>query len=221
MNVPIARDILAVIISYLFGAIPFSHLIARWRAGIDIREHGEGNVGARNVYHVVGATWGVAAAVLDIGKGLAAYLVADGFAFSQSAVLISGLAAFLGHGFSPFLHFRGGKGVAVATGFLLGMLPLSTLTAGLLAIAIYLVTRDVNKVLLLGIPGLVLLPPLFGAPLWTVPYALSLFLMLAAKKAIDRTHERAVWARDPWVEGQPGFHQAPGQDADSRTEAHT
>jgi glycerol-3-phosphate acyltransferase PlsY len=199
-------DIFSVLIAYLLGAVPFSHLIARWRAGINIGERGEGNVGARNVYHVVGPAWGVLASLLDTGKGLAAYLVADRLALSSTAVLICGFAAPLGHNFSPFLRFRGGKGVATTMGFLLGFLPFSTLSGGLLVALVYFLTHDLNKALVLGVPGVILLPPVFGAPLWMVPYVLCLFLLLAMKKVIDMPHERAIWARDPWARGQPGFH---------------
>jgi len=199
-------DIFSVLIAYLLGAVPFSHLIARWRVGTNIRERGEGNVGARNVYHVVGPAWGVLASLLDTGKGLAAYLVADRLALSSTAVLICGFAAPLGHNFSPFLRFRGGKGIATTMGFLLGFLPFSTLSGGLLVALVYFLTHDLNKALVLGVPGVILLPPVFGAPLWMVPYILCLFLLLAVKKVIDMPHERAIWARDPWARGQPGFH---------------
>jgi glycerol-3-phosphate acyltransferase PlsY len=200
-------DLMAVLLAYLIGAIPFSYLVARWKAGIDIYEHGEGNVGARNVYHVVGPKWGILAAALDIGKGTVACLVARRLAVSQTAFLVAGFAAPLGHNFSPFLRLRGGKGVGVTTGFLLGFLPYSTLAGGLWLTAMYLLFRDMNKALVLGIPAVILLPLAFGAPLWTVPYILCLFLSLAVKKIIDLPHEREVWARNPWQDGQPGFYR--------------
>ena len=206
-----------IFLAYFLGAVPFSYLIARWRAGINIREHGEGNVGARNVYHVVGPIWGVLAGVLDVGKGLVAYLAADRMAIHPGTVLACGFAAPLGHNFSPFLGFQGGKGVATTMGFLLGFQPLSTLTGAALIIAAYLLTHDLNKALVLGIPGVIFTPPLFGAPLWTVPYTLFLFLSLAVKKAIDLPHEREVWARDPWKEGRPGFHPEGGENAKRET----
>ncbi len=201
-----SQDVLSVLIAYLLGAAPFSYLIARWRMGINIRERGEGNVGARNVYHVVGPKWGVLASLLDTGKGLAAYLMAGRLALSPVTVPLCGIAAPLGHNFSPFLRFRGGKGVATTMGFLLGFLPFSTLVGATLIVLTYFLTRDMNKALVLGI---ILLPPVFGAPLWTVPYVLGLFLMLGVKKVIDMPHERAIWARDPWAEGRPGFHPEP------------
>jgi glycerol-3-phosphate acyltransferase PlsY len=201
-----SQDIMPILIAYLLGAVPFSYLIANWRAGVNIYEHGEGNVGARNVYHVVGPTWGVLAALLDVGKGLAAYLLAERLAYSSTAVLVCGFAAPLGHNFSPFIRFRGGKGVSATMGFLLGFSPLSTLAGGGLTSLAYFLTRDANKALVLGIPGVILLPPVFGKPLWTAPYILCLFLLLAVKKVVDRSHEQMVWARDPWKEGRPGFH---------------
>ncbi len=202
----LVHDLLVVLFAYLIGAIPFSFLIARWRAGIDIYEHGEGNVGARNVYHVVGRKWGLLAGVLDVGKGAAACFVAREMALSQVAFLACGFTAPLGHNFSPFLRFRGGKGVSTAMGFLLVLLPYSTLVGGLCVALIYVLTRDLNKALNFGLPAVVLLPPVFDAPLWMVPYVILLLLSLAVKKILDMPHERAVWARDPWPEGQPGFH---------------
>jgi glycerol-3-phosphate acyltransferase PlsY len=206
MSASSGRDALAVVLSYLLGAIPFSYLIARCRSGIDIRERGEGNAGARNVFHVVGPAWGVLAAILDMGKGLAAYHVAYWLAISPAALLAAGFAAPLGHGFSPFLRFRGGKGVATATGFILGLLPFSTLSGVLVFGLVYAVARDANKALMWGVLAAIVLPPLFGAPLAVVPYVLCLYLTLGVKKMLDRAHERAVWSRDPWANGQPGFH---------------
>ena len=215
-------DFLVILAAFLVGSIPFSYLVARWRTGLDIRERGEGSVGARNVYHVVGPVWGVFAALLDIAKGLAVYMLAS-FAVrrlgvSMTALLVCGFAAPLGHNFSPFLHFRGGKGVATALGFLVGYLPYSTLAGGVVALITYLLTHDMNKVFVTGITIAVLLPPLFGAPLWAVPYAACLFILLALKKVLDAHHEREVWERDPWQKGRPGFRPESAEE-DHPTEA--
>jgi glycerol-3-phosphate acyltransferase PlsY len=200
------RDIVVVLIAYLVGGIPFSYIISRWSAGIDIRERGEGNVGARNVYHVVGAVAGTVAAVLDLGKGVAVYFLGRQLTNTTLGFLACGVAVGLGHNFSPFLRMRGGKGLSVTFGFLFSYLPWSTIAGSIAIVAVYLITRDINRALVVGIPVLVLLPPLFGAPWWTVPYVAGLFLLLAVKKVIDRPHEQAIWARDPWDRGQPGFH---------------
>jgi glycerol-3-phosphate acyltransferase PlsY len=209
----LAQDALVVLIAYVIGAVPFSYIMSHLGAGINIREHGEGNVGARNVYHVVGHRWGAAAALLDVAKGIAVFFVADRFAATTLAFLLCGVAVAMGHNFSVFLGFRGGKGLSVVFGFLLSYLPAPTLAGMLVIIGAYFVTRDINKALVFGIPLMVLLPPLFGAPWWTVPYAVALFLLCAWKKIVDRAHEQEVWSRRPWAEGTPGFHEdSPGAE---------
>ena len=217
----LSRDMIAVLVAYVIGGIPFSYIMSRLGAGIDIREHGEGNVGARNVYHVVGRSWGTAAAILDLGKGIGVFFLASGLTVSTVAFLACGVAVGLGHNFSPFLGFRGGKGLSVTIGFVACYLPWSTLIGICVIIAAYYFTRDINKALVVGIPLVVVLPPLFGAPWWTVPYVIGLFLLLAGKKIIDRAHEQAVWAAMPWSEGEPGFQpEAPlNGNATGTTEA--
>lgn len=110
-----------VCFAYLLGAIPFSLLVARGRAGVDIRRVGSGNIGATNVLRAAG--WGAAAAVLalDIGKGWAAVAAARAAGLGDAAVAAAGGAAVLGHAFPVFLGFRGGKGVATSLGVLAGM----------------------------------------------------------------------------------------------------
>lgn len=99
---------------YLVGAIPFSYLVGRLK-GVDVRRHGSGNVGATNVTRVVGAGYGALALIGDVGKGiLAAWLVS----VLDVPLWLSGLAV-VGHNWSLFLRFTGGKGVATTVGLLL------------------------------------------------------------------------------------------------------
>lgn len=107
--------------SYLLGAIPFGLLIARWWAGIDVREHGSGNIGATNVYRVVGKPAGILVFTLDVLKGLVPPLVARGLGWHSGWQVGMGLAAMLGHLYSPFLGFRGGKGIATGLGVMFGV----------------------------------------------------------------------------------------------------
>jgi glycerol-3-phosphate acyltransferase PlsY len=114
--------------SYLLGAIPTSYLVSRGIAKIDLRQHGSGNLGATNLYRVLGWKYAVPVALFDIAKGAVPVLV---FApqvreTSLSPLLISlacGVAAIVGHVFSVFVRFRGGKGVATAAGVMLGLAP--------------------------------------------------------------------------------------------------
>jgi len=205
---------LSLIAAYLLGAIPFSYIITRWRTGLNIRYVGEGNVGARNVAHVVGMKWGALAAILDALKGLAACLLARALDAPLPVLLLCGFAAVIGHDFSIFLHWQGGKGVAVSLGFLLGLLPYSTL-AGLAIFGIaHLLMRDFNRSVVVGIAAVILLPLGFGYGPWMTTYALILFVSLSIKKIIDLPHERRVWAEHGWegTTARPGWYKEENED---------
>jgi acyl phosphate:glycerol-3-phosphate acyltransferase len=110
-----------LVASFLLGGVPFGWLIARIFAGIDVREHGSGNIGATNVYRVVGKPAGAMVFVLDVAKGLVPPLVGAAWGLSVPWQVGAGLAAVVGHSYSPFLRFRGGKGGATSFGVLLGV----------------------------------------------------------------------------------------------------
>ena len=120
--------------AYLLGAIPFGKLIAKRVARIDITKRGSGNIGATNVARVVGLRWGILTLLLDTLKGfLPVFLFAlygrqtgSSFPVGLSAV---GLSALIGHQFSLFEGFRGGKGVATALGVFIGISPLACVVA--------------------------------------------------------------------------------------------
>src|SRR5215469_6029531 len=120
-------DIILVLVAYLLGSIPFSQLITSWRTGVNLREVGEGNVGSRNVWHVAGPAWGLAAFGLDTCKGLGAVELARAARVPEVVALLCGVVALLGHQFSIFLQGHGGKGLATGLGALLAVNPLSGL----------------------------------------------------------------------------------------------
>jgi len=201
------RDILACLIAYLLGSLPFAYLVTKCRTGLDIREIGEGNAGARNVWHVVGPGWGALVAVLDVGKGLLAYRVSRYLGVCQAALLLSGFAVVLGHGFPLLRWKRGGKGVAASMGFLLGLLPRSTSLGALAFVLTYLWRRDFNRAIIVACAAIILLPLAFGEPPLMSAYVLALMLTMAVKKVVDMPHERQVWAHSGWTNGAtPGFH---------------
>ena len=101
------RTLVIILCAYLIGSIPFSQIITRWRAGLDLRAVGEGNVGSRNVWHVVGPRWGVLAAALDGVKGFLVCWAASALTTASPAdVALAGVAVILGHQFSLFLMPR-------------------------------------------------------------------------------------------------------------------
>lgn len=127
---------LAGLVSYLLGAVPFGLLLARGLKGIDLREVGSGNIGATNTMRALGKGWGLFAFALDFGKGwlpvfLFAPLAAEAGADPQVARLLCGAAAVLGHCFPVYLRFRGGKGVATGCGAIVAVDPLVFLIGGL------------------------------------------------------------------------------------------
>lgn len=212
-------EIGAIVLGYLLGAIPFAYLITRWRTGLNIREVGEGNVGARNVWHVAGRWWGLLVAVLDIGKGLAAVLLARALGVSEIGQLLAGPAAIIGHAFPVFLRFQGGKGVATLAGVLLAWAPFSTLTGLALFGVAQLFLRDFNRSVVVGFLAAIVLPPAFGYSWWIGAYALGLSLMLAVKKWLDLAHEREVWKRSGWQgEARPGWYRDEATPPEAPTE---
>jgi acyl phosphate:glycerol-3-phosphate acyltransferase len=130
----------ALIASYLLGAIPTSYLAGRLFRGIDLREHGSKNLGATNLYRLLGWRFAVPVGLFDMAKGaIPVLLFAPRVSSSQLFALACGLAAVVGHVFSVFVRFRGGKGVATAAGVMLALTPAALGIAALVwAILVFL-----------------------------------------------------------------------------------
>ncbi|MCC5834347.1 MAG: glycerol-3-phosphate 1-O-acyltransferase PlsY [Opitutales bacterium] len=139
---------MAAIAGYLLGSISFAVLIARSR-GVDIFKVGSGNPGATNVLRSLGKTWGYLCFLLDAFKGVASVLIGFGLAESfggdpEYLAVVALLFAILGHSFSLFLRFRGGKGVATTIGGLLALMPLVFLFGAILWLIVFYTTRYVS-----------------------------------------------------------------------------
>jgi glycerol-3-phosphate acyltransferase PlsY len=134
-----------LIASYLLGAVPTSYLAGRLFRGIDLREHGSRNLGATNLYRVLGWRYAVPVGLLDAAKGLVPVLVfAPRVSSSELFALICGLVAVVGHVFSVFVGFKGGKGVATAAGVMLGLTPAALGVAVLVWVALVYLTGYVS-----------------------------------------------------------------------------
>ncbi|MFQ5996928.1 MAG: glycerol-3-phosphate acyltransferase [Dehalococcoidales bacterium] len=114
--------ILLAIAAFWLGACPFSVWVGRWLLGKDIRDYGDGNPGAANVFRAGDVKSGSIALILDVAKGFPfVFIVHSFFGFTGIVTMAVGLSAILGHAFSPFLRLKGGKAIAVTFGVLLAL----------------------------------------------------------------------------------------------------
>ncbi len=145
----LVSGLVMVIVAYLIGSVPVGLLLGRV-CGIDIREHGSGNLGATNIYRSLGLAAGVAVFVLDAAKGalpvLAALMLFGGPSeVARSTVLVlTGLAAIAGHNWSIYLGFQGGKGVSTGAGVLLVLFPAVTGVLFVVWVVVLLLSRYVS-----------------------------------------------------------------------------
>ena len=115
-----------LVLAYLIGATPTSYIAGRLGKRIDLREHGSNNLGATNVYRVLGWRYAIPVGVIDMVKGAVPVAILGPWSNGPAWFTVAlGLAAVLGHMFSPYVGFRGGKGVATAAGMFLALGPLA------------------------------------------------------------------------------------------------
>ncbi|MEI7794098.1 MAG: glycerol-3-phosphate 1-O-acyltransferase PlsY [Thermoleophilia bacterium] len=176
---------LALVLAYLLGSIPFA-LIAGKLHGVDLREAGSGNLGATNVFRTLGRTAGVAVMVLDIAKGAAAVLVAVALTNNPWPLAAAALAI-LGHVFPVWTHFKGGKGVAVGAGAMIGLVPSASGVLLVLWILLVVFTRYVSVASIVAALAAAPLAYVFGAP-----WSYVVFIALAGVFVIYKHRENIV-----------------------------
>lgn len=170
--------------AYLLGGIPFGLILAKVFAGVNITESGSGSIGATNVLRVVkennpalAKKLGAATLALDALKGIAVVLAAQYFGLSESAQWLVAVLAVIGHCFSPYMWFEGGKGVATGMGVMAVMLPIPTVIAlvvwGIAAKTIRISSlSSMLGLLALVIASFVLYPAMFHAPVLFIAFIL-------------------------------------------------
>ncbi|MFH1542591.1 MAG: glycerol-3-phosphate 1-O-acyltransferase PlsY [bacterium] len=142
---------LIFLLAYLIGAIPFGFITAKV-FNVDIRQQGSGNIGATNVFRTLGPVPGVIVFALDLLKGTAAVYLAQQFFTDPWIIMLTGLAAIVGHMFPVFLKFKGGKGAATGLGVLLGIAPDIFLGAAIVSFLIIALTRYVSVGSMVTVP---------------------------------------------------------------------
>jgi glycerol-3-phosphate acyltransferase PlsY len=208
----ILKFILILLCAYLIGSIPFGYLAGKLIKRVDLRQEGSKNVGATNVFRVIGTVPAIAVLLLDISKGFLSIHLPNLFNLGGSlgispqaftlVRILAGLAAIAGHNWTIFLKFRGGKGVATACGVSLGLAPFPTLVS----LAIFMVVTGLTHYVSLGSMFAVLAFPLncllFKESLILVFFgsivALLIIFMHKAniKRLITGTENRIEWVRN-------------------------
>ena len=182
---------LLLALSYLLGAIPTSYWVGKAFHGIDLRQHGSGNLGATNAFRVLGWKWAVPVIVVDVLKGFVPVQLFPAWAGGSFGwTLAFGAAAILGHMFSVWVGFRGGKGVATSAGVFLSLAPWACLGALLVWLVLTFATRIVavgSIAAALALPVLVALVPHRGGPgLTGFTVALALAVIWAHRANVRR-----------------------------------
>jgi glycerol-3-phosphate acyltransferase PlsY len=157
------RIVVALVIGYLAGSIPFALLLTRSR-GVDLRRAGSHNVGAANVLRTTGVPRALMVMLLDAGKGALAVLVARLLTDDVTAVMAAGLAAIVGHVYPAWIGFRGGKGVAASAGVFAMLAPLATAIAALVFVGTIVITRFISAGSLAGALALAIATAIGNAP---------------------------------------------------------
>lgn len=147
---PVLSYIVTTLVAYLLGSIPTGFLVAKAR-GVDIRTVGSGNIGATNAFRVLGKGFGIFVLLMDALKGWIAVILGAGVVAKllpgvplEYLRITAGIAAILGHNFTCWLHFKGGKGIATSAGVLIALVPLALLIILTIFIILFLTTRYVS-----------------------------------------------------------------------------
>ena len=204
--------ILILVAAYLIGALPSAYLAGRLH-GVRLSQLGDGNLGARNTYRVLGLAPALWVGVLDVGKGALATWLAKLLSNDPLLPYVAALSAVIGHDFSIYIHFAGGKGMATALGSALVLQPMETLLGlGLVGLALLLL-RNWDLAWSLGMGSMPVWGWSLGRPSWQLLWLVILFVSIGLKKLVD---SRARWMRA--ATAQTSDHDSDGPPACKRAE---
>ncbi|MGX1264327.1 glycerol-3-phosphate acyltransferase PlsY [Rossellomorea marisflavi] len=189
---------LILVLSYLLGSIPSGLWIGKSFYGIDIREHGSGNLGGTNTFRVLGKKAGMTVTAMDILKGTAATLIPLLFASTQDYQLLAGVVAVVGHMFPIFAGFRGGKAVATSAGVLLGYAPLVfVILLAVFFISLYLSKYVSLSSMMAGVFAFIYTLIIWDIPLIIVVGILTAFVIYRHRSNIvrikNKTEPKVTW----------------------------
>ena len=180
-----------LVLAYLLGSFPTAYIAGRIICGKDIRQMGDGNMGAQNAFRLFGSRIGIAVGLVDFIKGITAVSLARLANTSVPVILLSGMLVVAGHNWPVFLHFRGGRGEATTIGVLLLLVTWPMLIADLVSLLTLLKTKNVT---LASVPLFVLLPFLG----W-VFHVRGIYIVygMVLPGLVGLTHLSRVWQQAP------------------------
>jgi glycerol-3-phosphate acyltransferase PlsY len=183
--------VLLLAIAYLIGALPSAYLAGR-RRGVHLREMGDGNLGTKNTYHVLGLKPALCVGALDIGKGALATWLAKTLSDEPLLPYLAALAAAIGHDFSIYIRFAGGKGMAAILGSVLVLQPVESLLGLALVGLVLLVLRNWDLAWSLGMGSTLAWSLYLRRPAWQSLWLALLFVSIGLKKLVDLPRERRL-----------------------------
>jgi len=183
-----AAFIIIVILNYIIGSIPAAYIAGKVLKGIDIRQYGSGNVGATNAFRVLGKGPGIFVFAADVLKGVVGVYLAKAFLTDLWLIVAASLAVIIGHSYSIFLGFKGGRGVAAGAGIILSLSPRVLLLALVLFVIIVVTTKYVSLGSITAAFSIPILMLFFGepAPIKLLGLTADLFVLYRHKPNIKR-----------------------------------
>ena len=193
------------VVAYLLGAVPFGFLIARGK-GVDVTKIGSGNIGATNVSRAIGKGWATLVFLLDMMKGFVPVFCARSLSDHEWVWYLVGLTAIAGHCASPFLKFKGGKGISTSLGIVLGGSPIIAAVGFAVFVIALLTTQYVSVTSIVSVGSSVVIGALLQD--WTyvgIGSLLFLFVLFTHRANVrrlrDGTEPKFRFKKDPSVEG--------------------
>ena len=163
---------------YLLGSIPFGYIAGKLFKKIDIRELGSGNIGATNVFRILGPTLASLVLISDIGKGIFSIYLAQYFNIDNLLILtIAGLAVICGHDWSLFLGFKGGKGIATTFGVIFALNPIISILAIVVWVVVMIITRYASLSSILAVISIMIFTILFKQPYEYIIFSAIIILL--------------------------------------------
>jgi len=177
---------LIVALGYLIGSIPTAYIAGRLLKGKDIRQMGDGNVGAANAFRQLGIKAGIVVFLVDASKGALAITIAQAVNIPQIAVLLTGASAVAGHNWSPFIGFKGGRGESTTIGVLMTFITQPMLIMAGPAILTLIIKRNIPIASAILFIPLSLICWWLGASGWLIGYSIALPCLVGITDFVKR-----------------------------------